>query len=74
LFTKSGDTSVGHALAYCQALEAVSGVDVPDAARRWRTVLLELERVYNHITDVGATVSTTRARISIGRVDTYVVA
>ncbi|MGH9350523.1 MAG: hypothetical protein ACRD26_25030 [Vicinamibacterales bacterium] len=28
----SGDTSVGHALAYCQAIEAAAGVDVPRRA------------------------------------------
>ncbi|MBI4485144.1 MAG: NADH-quinone oxidoreductase subunit C, partial [Acidobacteria bacterium] len=29
----SGDTSVGHALAYCQAVEAAAGVEVPQRAR-----------------------------------------
>src|SRR5207245_350077 len=50
----SGDTSVGHALAYCQAVEAAADVDVPPRARYLRVVLLELERLYNHIADVGA--------------------
>jgi Ni,Fe-hydrogenase III large subunit/Ni,Fe-hydrogenase III component G len=49
----SGDTTVGHALAYCQALEAAAGVSVPDRARRLRVVLLELERLYNHVGDFG---------------------
>jgi Ni,Fe-hydrogenase III large subunit/Ni,Fe-hydrogenase III component G len=49
----SGDTTVGHALAYCQALEAVAGVQVPDRARHLRVVLLELERLYNHVADFG---------------------
>src|SRR2546428_4152096 len=50
----SGDTSVGHTLAYCQAVEAATGADVPPRARLLRVILLELERLYNHIADVGA--------------------
>jgi Ni,Fe-hydrogenase III large subunit/Ni,Fe-hydrogenase III component G len=49
----SGDTTVGHALAYCQALEALAGVEVPDRAKHLRVVLLELERLYNHVADFG---------------------
>ena len=49
----SGDTSVGHALAYCQALESAAGTDVPDRARYLRVVLLEMERLYNHVADFG---------------------
>jgi Ni,Fe-hydrogenase III large subunit/Ni,Fe-hydrogenase III component G len=49
----SGDTSVGHALAYCQATEALSGTIVPPRARYLRVVLLELERLYNHVGDFG---------------------
>jgi Ni,Fe-hydrogenase III large subunit len=49
----SGDTTVGHALAYCQALEAAGGVIVPARARYLRVVLLELERLYNHVADFG---------------------
>ncbi len=55
----SGDTSVGHALAHCQALEALSGCDVPRRARWLRVVLLELERLYNHVADVGMIVNDT---------------
>jgi Ni,Fe-hydrogenase III large subunit len=49
----SGDTSVGHALAFCQALESAAGMTVPDRARYLRVVLLELERLYNHVADFG---------------------
>jgi Ni,Fe-hydrogenase III large subunit len=49
----SGDTSVGHALAYCQAVEALAGVAVPARARYLRVILLELERLYNHVGDFG---------------------
>jgi len=49
----SGDTSVGHALAYCEALERLGGAYVPARARYLRVVLLELERLYNHVADFG---------------------
>jgi len=49
----SGDTTVGHALAFCQAVEAAAGVAAPARARWLRVVLLELERLYNHVGDVG---------------------
>ncbi len=55
----SGDTSAGHALAFCQAVESLAGVEVPDGAKAWRAVLLELERLYNHITDTGAIIADT---------------
>jgi Ni,Fe-hydrogenase III large subunit/Ni,Fe-hydrogenase III component G len=50
----SGDTSVGHSLAFCQAVESLAGIEVPVRARYWRVILLELERLYNHAGDFGA--------------------
>jgi len=50
----SGDTSVGHPLAYCQAIETLAGVQAPTRALFQRVVLLELERIYNHVADFGA--------------------
>lgn len=50
----SGDTSVGHALAYCLAVEEATGTPVDPEAQRGRAILLELERLYNHVTDLGA--------------------
>ena len=38
----SGDTAIGHSLAYCLALESLAGVNVPPKAQFWRVVLLEL--------------------------------
>src|SRR2546422_178765 len=55
----SGDTSLGHALAFCQAIETLAGCLVPPGARRLRVVLLELERIYNHVGDVGMIISDT---------------
>jgi Ni,Fe-hydrogenase III large subunit/Ni,Fe-hydrogenase III component G len=50
----SGDTAVGHNLAYVQAVEAALGIPVSPDDARLRAMLLELERVYNHVTDLGA--------------------
>jgi Ni,Fe-hydrogenase III large subunit/Ni,Fe-hydrogenase III component G len=50
----SGDTSVGHALAYCLAVEEATATEVSEQEQRARAVLLELERLYNHVTDLGA--------------------
>jgi Ni,Fe-hydrogenase III large subunit/Ni,Fe-hydrogenase III component G len=50
----SGDTAVGHAVAYAHAIERLAGVTVPARARSLRVVLLELERLYNHTADIGA--------------------
>jgi Ni,Fe-hydrogenase III large subunit/Ni,Fe-hydrogenase III component G len=49
----SGDSSAAHALAYAHAVEKAAGIEVPAYARSIRTVLLELERIYNHIADIG---------------------
>lgn len=50
----SGDSSVAHALAFCQALESTAALQIPRRAAYLRVALLELERLYNHIADVGA--------------------
>jgi Ni,Fe-hydrogenase III large subunit/Ni,Fe-hydrogenase III component G len=50
----SGDTSAGHALAHSLAVEDALGITVPDEVHRLRALLVELERLYNHATDLGA--------------------
>jgi len=50
----SGDTSVGHALAFCRAVEEAHGLTIDPSAHQIRAILLELERLYNHIGDIGA--------------------
>ena len=52
--TLAGDTSIGHATAYCQALEALTGRAAPPRAQALRAVCLELERLANHTGDLGA--------------------
>ncbi|MEI7743163.1 MAG: NADH-quinone oxidoreductase subunit C [Chloroflexota bacterium] len=48
-----GVCTVTHALAYAQAVEELTGVAVPDRARWTRVLLAELERLYNHVGDLG---------------------
>jgi Ni,Fe-hydrogenase III large subunit/Ni,Fe-hydrogenase III component G len=50
----SGDSAVAHTLAYCLAVEDACHIPVPGAAARLRALLLELERLYNHVADIGA--------------------
>jgi Ni,Fe-hydrogenase III large subunit/Ni,Fe-hydrogenase III component G len=53
----SGDSSFSHGTAFCQAVERAAGIEIPARAKRMRTVLLELERLYNHVGDIGAIVN-----------------
>jgi len=50
----AGDTAIGHNLCLCQALEALSGKTVDEGASIVRCIALELERIANHIGDLGA--------------------
>ncbi len=52
--TLAGDTTVGHASAYCQVREGLAGGRVPPRAQALRGVALELERLANHTGDLGA--------------------
>lgn len=45
----SGTSAFAHSLALCQALERVAEIEVPPRARFLRTLLAELERLYNHL-------------------------
>lgn len=53
----SGDTAVGHGLAYCTAVEQALRIECSPTEHRLRSMLLELERVYNHVGDLGAIVN-----------------
>jgi Ni,Fe-hydrogenase III large subunit/Ni,Fe-hydrogenase III component G len=48
-----GVCSVAHGLGYCEALEQIAGVGAPPRARLIRTIALEMERLYNHVGDIG---------------------
>jgi Ni,Fe-hydrogenase III large subunit/Ni,Fe-hydrogenase III component G len=50
----SGDSGVAYAWAYCQALEQMAGSALPRRAAWLRALALELERIANHLGDLGA--------------------
>ncbi|HEX4025103.1 MAG TPA: hypothetical protein VHX52_10440 [Steroidobacteraceae bacterium] len=50
----SGDSAVAFSWAYCQALEGLAGMSVPARASWLRALALELERIANHLGDLGA--------------------
>lgn len=52
--TAAGDTSVGHATAYCQLIEALLQHEVSSNTHIMRAIALELERLANHTGDLGA--------------------
>lgn len=59
----SGVDSVAHALAFCQAVEAASRCEVPERALYLRTILAELERLYNHLHYLGHLCHTTTLKV-----------
>jgi len=44
-----GICNVVHTTTYCQTVEQLAGIEVPDRARYVRTILLELERIHSHM-------------------------
>jgi Ni,Fe-hydrogenase III large subunit len=50
----SGDSTVAYAWAYCMALESATHTTVPERAAWLRALLLERERIANHLGDLGA--------------------
>jgi len=49
----SGDSTVAYAWAYCMALESIAAVTPPARALWLRALLLERERIANHLGDLG---------------------
>ncbi|MGE5169440.1 MAG: NADH-quinone oxidoreductase subunit C [Rudaea sp.] len=50
----SGDSTVAYAWAYAQAVECIAGIAAPPRAAWLRALLLERERLANHLGDLGA--------------------
>lgn len=55
--TVSGDESAANACAFAMALETIAGIKVPRRAWALRTVMLEMERLYCHLGDLGGMVT-----------------
>ena len=52
--TLAGDTTIGHGTAYCQVIEALARSQESARAQTLRGIALELERLANHVGDMGA--------------------
>jgi len=50
----SGDSSVAYTIAFARAAEAALDVEVPARAHWLRALMAELERIANHLGDIGA--------------------
>jgi Ni,Fe-hydrogenase III large subunit len=50
----SGDSTVAHSLAFARAVEAALEIDAPERAVWLRALMAELERLANHLGDIGA--------------------
>ncbi|MBP2631177.1 MAG: nickel-dependent hydrogenase family protein [Firmicutes bacterium] len=45
--------NVSHSVAFAEAVETAANITIPERAKYIRTLYLELERLYNHVGDVG---------------------
>jgi formate hydrogenlyase subunit 5 len=59
----SGVGSFAHALAFCQAVEQAAGCLLPPRALMLRSLLAELERLYNHLHYFGHLAHTTTLKV-----------
>lgn len=48
----SGDETIANSLAYCQAIEKIAGVCIPERAEYTRVLFAELERLTSHFGDL----------------------
>lgn len=49
----SGDSSFAHSSAFCMALENLQEISIPSRAKHLRLIFAELERLANHLNDIG---------------------
>jgi len=49
----SGDSSFAHSWAFCSAIEKINSVEISQKTNYLRSIFLELERMYNHVNDIG---------------------
>ncbi|MDW7774027.1 MAG: NADH-quinone oxidoreductase subunit C [Desulfobulbaceae bacterium] len=52
--TAAGDTTIGHMTAYSMVMESLAGITPHDRTQVLRFLVLELERLANHVGDIGA--------------------
>ena len=66
----SGDECVANSMAFCQAIEKIAQLEIPEKAKQIRLLFAELERIYNHLgtlagilTDIGFSYDASRLNI-----------
>jgi Ni,Fe-hydrogenase III large subunit len=62
----SGDATVAYAIAYARAVEAALGCEAPPRAHWLRGLMAELERIANHLFDIGAICNDAAFAIMLG--------
>lgn len=60
----SGTAAFAHGLAFCQAVEAICGIEVPPRARALRTALAELERLRSHAAAIASICGSTALAVA----------
>lgn len=48
-----GVCAASHAVSFSQAVERIAGAEIPERAEGLRVIILEMERMYNHVGDLG---------------------
>ncbi|MEW6274423.1 MAG: NADH-quinone oxidoreductase subunit C [Bacillota bacterium] len=66
----SGATGVAESLAFCQAVESLAGLEIPERALYLRTVFAELERIYNHVGSIADLCESTS--LAVGTAQGYI--
>ncbi|MGH9028337.1 MAG: NADH-quinone oxidoreductase subunit C, partial [Acidimicrobiales bacterium] len=66
-----GVASVAHALAFCQAVEQISGLDLPRQASLVRVLHAELERVANHLDSTIRHTEAAGQAVALARLSTH---
>jgi len=64
----SGTAAFAHGLAFCQAVEAICGSDVPQRGRTLRTVFAELERLRHHAAVIAGICNSTALAVAASQV------
>ena len=74
--TIAGDSSIAYAWSYCNALEALGGVQVSEGAEQVRGVALELERIAMHLsalTGLATDIAFLQGGATLGRLRTAII-
>jgi len=64
----SGTSAFAHSLAFCQAVEEISGVEVPARAGALRVILAELERLRHHVSAIAGICGSTALAVATSQV------